>query len=65
MTAATHTRLVRVGLPDRFVTHGAPDLLLGEVGLTPEAIARRVAVAAGLGEPAAALSAPLARAREA
>ena len=62
---ARHTRLVRVGLPDRYVTHGAPHLLREEVGLTPDAIARRVAVAAWLDEPAAALSAPLARAREA
>ncbi|MEA2475139.1 MAG: 1-deoxy-D-xylulose-5-phosphate synthase [Thermoleophilaceae bacterium] len=36
------TRLVRVGLPDRFVTHGKPALLQREVGLTPEAIVERV-----------------------
>ncbi|HEX8066476.1 MAG TPA: 1-deoxy-D-xylulose-5-phosphate synthase [Thermoleophilaceae bacterium] len=36
------TRLVRVGLPDRFVTHGKPALLHREVGLTPEAIVERV-----------------------
>jgi 1-deoxy-D-xylulose-5-phosphate synthase len=36
------TRLMRVGLPDRFVTHGKPALLQREVGLTPEAIVERV-----------------------
>jgi 1-deoxy-D-xylulose-5-phosphate synthase len=35
-------RIMRVGLPDRFVTHGKPALLRKEVGLTPEAIAERV-----------------------
>ena len=35
-------RVMRVGLPDRFVTHGKPSLLRKEVGLTPEAIAERV-----------------------
>jgi 1-deoxy-D-xylulose-5-phosphate synthase len=35
-------RVMRVGLPDRFVTHGKPALLRKEVGLTPEAIAERV-----------------------
>ncbi|HEX8052278.1 MAG TPA: 1-deoxy-D-xylulose-5-phosphate synthase [Thermoleophilaceae bacterium] len=39
---AADTRLVRVGLPDRFVTHGKPALLHKEVGLTPEAIVERV-----------------------
>jgi 1-deoxy-D-xylulose-5-phosphate synthase len=39
---AGNTRLVRVGLPDRFVTHGKPALLHKEVGLTPEAIVERV-----------------------
>jgi 1-deoxy-D-xylulose-5-phosphate synthase len=36
-------RMLRVGLPDRFVTHGKPALLRKEVGLTPEAVAQRVA----------------------
>jgi 1-deoxy-D-xylulose-5-phosphate synthase len=40
------TRVLRIGLPDRFVTHGKPDLLREEVGLTPEAVAERVAQAA-------------------
>jgi 1-deoxy-D-xylulose-5-phosphate synthase len=39
---ARETRLVRVGLPDRFITHGKPALLHKEVGLTPEAIVERV-----------------------
>ena len=33
---------LRVGLPDRFVTHGAPKLLHAEVGYTGERIAERV-----------------------
>ncbi len=37
------TRVVRFGLPDRFVTHGAPALLRREVGLTGEHVAARVA----------------------
>jgi 1-deoxy-D-xylulose-5-phosphate synthase len=40
---AAHPRVLRFGLPDRFVTHGKPALLRQEVGLTPEAVARRVA----------------------
>ena len=35
-------RILRVGLPDRFVTHGAPALLQAEVGFTPERIAERI-----------------------
>jgi 1-deoxy-D-xylulose-5-phosphate synthase len=35
-------RILRVGLPDRFVTHGAPSLLHKEVGFTGERIAERV-----------------------
>jgi len=33
---------LRVGLPDRYITHGAPKLLHEEVGFTGEAVARRV-----------------------
>src|ERR1700693_5157934 len=33
------TRILRVGLPDRYVTHGAPKLLREEVGFTPQRIA--------------------------
>ena len=39
------TRVLRFGLPDRYVTHGKPALLREEVGLTPEAVARQVAEA--------------------
>jgi 1-deoxy-D-xylulose-5-phosphate synthase len=38
-------RVLRVGLPDAYVTHGKPALLRAEVGLTPEAVAERVAQA--------------------
>jgi 1-deoxy-D-xylulose-5-phosphate synthase len=40
-------RILRVGLPDRFVTHGKPALLHREVGFTGPAIAKRVAAAVG------------------
>ncbi len=35
------SRILRVGLPDRFVDHGKRELLLDEVGLTPSEIAAR------------------------
>src|SRR5919112_1983606 len=35
-------RVLRVGLPDSYVTHGKPDLLRAEVGLTGESVADRV-----------------------
>ena len=38
-------RVMRVGLPDRFVTHGKPGLLHEEVGFTPAAVAERVLAA--------------------
>ncbi len=38
-------RILRVGLPDRYVTHGKPALLHKEVGFTGERIAERVAAA--------------------
>ncbi len=41
-------RIIRVGLPDRFVTHGKPALLHAEVGFTGEAIAERIRVALGV-----------------
>jgi len=43
--AGVLSRVLRVGLPDRFVTHGAPALLHQEVGYTPERIAERVEAA--------------------
>jgi 1-deoxy-D-xylulose-5-phosphate synthase len=39
------TRVLRFGLPDRYVTHGKPALLREEVGLTPQDVARQVAEA--------------------
>ncbi|HEY6397861.1 MAG TPA: 1-deoxy-D-xylulose-5-phosphate synthase [Solirubrobacteraceae bacterium] len=38
-------RILRVGLPDRYVTHGAPSLLHEEVGFTGERIAERIEAA--------------------
>ncbi len=35
-------RVLRVGLPDRYVTHGTPSLLHEEVGFTGERIAERI-----------------------
>jgi 1-deoxy-D-xylulose-5-phosphate synthase len=42
---AAAPRILRVGLPDRYVTHGAPALLHEEVGFTAERIAERVEAA--------------------
>jgi 1-deoxy-D-xylulose-5-phosphate synthase len=36
-------RVLRLGLPDRFIEHGSPDELYAEVGLDPLSIAERVA----------------------
>jgi 1-deoxy-D-xylulose-5-phosphate synthase len=38
-------RLLRIGLPDRFVTHGTPALLQAEVGFTGLRIAERIEAA--------------------
>jgi 1-deoxy-D-xylulose-5-phosphate synthase len=43
-------RMLRVGLPDRYVTHGKPALLREEVGFTGEAVAERVLAALGTRE---------------
>jgi 1-deoxy-D-xylulose-5-phosphate synthase len=43
--AGTTPRILRVGLPDRYVTHGKPALLHEEVGYTGKRIAERVAAA--------------------
>jgi 1-deoxy-D-xylulose-5-phosphate synthase len=40
--AAGGARILRVGLPDRYVTHGAPKLLHEEVGFTGARIAERI-----------------------
>jgi 1-deoxy-D-xylulose-5-phosphate synthase len=42
-------RVLRVGLPDRFVTHGKPALLHREVGYTGKQIAERILAAVGSG----------------
>jgi 1-deoxy-D-xylulose-5-phosphate synthase len=47
-------RVLRFGLPDRYVTHGKPALLREEVGLTPDVVAERVAEA--VLEPSGALA---------
>jgi 1-deoxy-D-xylulose-5-phosphate synthase len=38
-------RILRVGLPDRYVTHGKPSLLHEEIGFTGERIAERIRTA--------------------
>jgi 1-deoxy-D-xylulose-5-phosphate synthase len=43
--AAGSVRILRVGLPDSYVTHGKPALLHAEVGFTGEQIAERVKAA--------------------
>ena len=40
-------RVLRIGLPDRFVDHGKRELLLAEVGLVPDQVADRVVAALG------------------
>src|SRR4051794_33155316 len=50
--ASKRARVIRVGLPDRYVTHGKPALLHEEVGLTGEAVAERVTAALGSRERA-------------
>jgi 1-deoxy-D-xylulose-5-phosphate synthase len=49
----SRARVLRIGLPDRYVTHGKPALLREEVGLTGEAVAERVTAALGSREPVA------------
>ena len=49
---AERARVMRIGLPDRYVTHGKPALLREEVGLTGEGVAERVLAALRSGEPA-------------
>ncbi len=41
-TPGERARVLRVGLPDTYVTHGKPGLLRAEVGLTGESVADRV-----------------------
>jgi 1-deoxy-D-xylulose-5-phosphate synthase len=46
-------RILRVGVPDRYVTHGAPKLLHNEVGFTGQRIAERIEAAVAEREPLA------------
>jgi 1-deoxy-D-xylulose-5-phosphate synthase len=46
-------RVLRVGLPDRYVTHGKPELLRAEVGLTGQSVADRVLAATPSPQPIA------------
>ncbi len=46
-SGSERARVLRVGLPDRYVTHGKPALLRDEVGLTGPAVAERVTAALG------------------
>ena len=43
-------RILRVGIPDRYVTHGTPKLLHREIGFTGARIAERIEAALGVGE---------------
>jgi 1-deoxy-D-xylulose-5-phosphate synthase len=52
--AAALPRILRVGLPDRYVTHGKPALLHAEVGYTGKAIAQRIEAAITTGALASA-----------
>jgi 1-deoxy-D-xylulose-5-phosphate synthase len=45
-------QVMRIGLPDRYVTHGKPALLRNEVGLTGDSVAERILSALRSGEPA-------------
>jgi len=50
---AERARVLRVGLPDRYVTHGKPELLRAEVGLTGQSVADRVLAATPSAQPIA------------
>jgi 1-deoxy-D-xylulose-5-phosphate synthase len=50
--AGERARVMRIGLPDHYVTHGKPSQLREEVGLTGESVAERVLAALRSGEPA-------------
>ncbi|HTU77149.1 MAG TPA: 1-deoxy-D-xylulose-5-phosphate synthase [Solirubrobacteraceae bacterium] len=45
--AAGAVRIMRIGLPDEYVTHGKPALLHEQIGFTSERIVERVAAAVG------------------
>ena len=57
-------RIMRVGLPDEYVTHGAPELLHQEVGFTGQRIAERIEAAVAE-QRADARAAPASRAQAA
>jgi 1-deoxy-D-xylulose-5-phosphate synthase len=44
-------RILRIGMPDRYVTHGKPALLHREVGYTGKAIAERITAEIGARQP--------------
>ena len=48
-----HPQILRIGVPDRYVTHGTPALLHREIGFTGEAIAAQVLEAIGAQAPEA------------
>ena len=48
---AERARVLRVGLPDRYVTHGKPALLRAEAGLTGDSVAERVLAALPSAQP--------------
>jgi 1-deoxy-D-xylulose-5-phosphate synthase len=50
---AERARILRIGLPDRYVTHGKPALLREEVGLTGTSVAERVLEAVRAHQPVA------------
>ncbi|HEX4753417.1 MAG TPA: transketolase C-terminal domain-containing protein, partial [Solirubrobacterales bacterium] len=50
---AERARVLRIGLPDRYVTHGKPELLRAEVGLTGQSVADRVLAATPSAQPIA------------
>ena len=49
--AGERARVLRIGLPDRYVTHGKPALLRAEAGLTGESVAERVLAALPSAQP--------------
>jgi 1-deoxy-D-xylulose-5-phosphate synthase len=48
---AERARVLRIGLPDRYVTHGKPALLRAEAGLTGQSVADRVLAATPSAQP--------------
>jgi len=49
-TGVPTPRMLRIGLPDRYVTHGKPGLLYEEVGLTGAKIAERIRALMNIGD---------------